>query len=44
MVKSNIEEYIVDLEDLCKMFRLPENIVIEHNEVSEGNSFQNKFV
>lgn len=44
MVKSNIEEYIVDLEDLCKMFCLPENIVIEHTEVSEGNLFQDKFV
>lgn len=44
-IQSNIEEYIVEFQDLCKLFGIFESdIEIEHTETEEDEVFQEKYL
>lgn len=43
IVSTNINEYLVELQDLCKLFGYNEEIKINHNEIKEGNKIKDEF-
>lgn len=43
MISTNNEEYLTELQDLCKLFG-EENINIDHNETRQGERIEDKFV
>ena len=43
MISTNNEEYLTELQDLCKLFG-EENIKIDHNETRQGERIEDKFV
>ncbi len=44
MIKTNKEEYLIELQDLCKLFNISdEEIVLEHIETNENEIYTNNF-
>ncbi len=42
-ITTNIEEYQIELMDLCKLFGLNDNIEVKHNETYQGNDVFDEF-
>ena len=42
-ITTNIEEYQIELMDLCKLFGLNDNIEVKHNETYRGNDVFDEF-
>ena len=43
MITTNREEYLIELQDLCKLFGDPQGIEINHTEVVDGEKYLDRF-
>ena len=44
MITTNNDDLLICMQDLCNLFDVPENIIIEHRETEEDNIITNEFV
>jgi len=43
IVRTNVEEYLTELQDLCKLFEVSEDISIIHTEQNDGEHYIDRF-